>query len=266
MDWSLLLLRAALLCYVLGFLVTFVPLLTGAHRPPPLTGWMVLLGAGLHTAALVALGVRLGRCPLETLPEVLSAVAWASVLVYLGVAWRYRLAVLHIIVLPLVLVVLFISNLLPAGFMPVSEGLRIPVLRVHLTAIILAVAGLLVTFAASLVYVLVDRTLKLKRPARFFLSLPSLEKCDAVGQASLLWAFPLLTFGIITGAIVSASLYGTFWAWQPRENLAILAWAILGTVLVARLGWGWRGRKPAILTLCGVCALLMRMIGVYLGA
>ena len=46
------------------------------------------------------------------------------------------------------------------------------------------------------------------------------------GQASLLWAFPLLTFGIITGAIVSASLYGTFWAWQPRENLAILAWAM----------------------------------------
>jgi ABC-type transport system involved in cytochrome c biogenesis permease subunit len=266
MDWSLILLRAALLIYILGFLATFVPLLTGVPRPPRLTGWLVGAGAVLHTAAVVALGVRLGRCPLETLPEVLSAVAWASVLVYLGVAWRYRLAVLHLIVLPMVLVVLFISNLLPPGFMPVSEGLRVPALRIHLTAIILAVAGLLVTFAASLVYVLVDRTLKLKRPTRFFMALPSLEKCDAIGQASLLWAFPLLTFGIITGAIVSASLYGTFWTWQPRENLAILAWAILASVVVARVGWGWRGRKPAILTLFGVCALLLRMIGVYLGA
>ncbi len=266
MDWSLLLLRAALLFYVLGLIVTFVPLLTGAHRPPRLTDWLVGAGAGLHTAAVVALGVRLGRCPLESLPEVLSAVAWTSVIVYLVVAWRYRLAVLHLIVLPLVLVVLFISNLLPQGFMPVSEGLRAPVLRVHLTAIILAVAGLFVTFAASLVYVLVDRTLKLKRPARFFLTLPSLEKCDAVGQVSLLWAFPLLTFGIISGAVVSASLYGTYWAWQPRENLAILAWGILAIVVVARLAWGWRGRKPAILTLCGVGAILLRMIGAYLGA
>ena len=29
-----------------------------------------------------------------------------------------------------------------------------------------------------------------------------------------------------------------------RETLAVLSWLTLGAVVVARLGWGWRGRLP----------------------
>jgi ABC-type uncharacterized transport system permease subunit len=129
--------------------------------------------------------------------------------------------------------------------------------------IVLAVAALFLAFATSLVYVLIDRALKSKRPARFFLRLPSLERCDVVARTALLWAFPVLTLGIITGAIASAALGNAAWAWHPRETLAILAWVILGIVVVARLGWGWRGRNAALLTITGFTALLLRMLGVY---
>ncbi|MGH2670015.1 MAG: cytochrome c biogenesis protein CcsA, partial [bacterium] len=120
-----------------------------------------------------------------------------------------------------------------------------------------------VSFAASLAYLLVDRALKAKRPARFVTRLPSLERCDSVGRISLLWAYPLLTLGIVTGAVASAASRHTFWAWQPNETLAVLAWAILGVVVLARLGWGWRGRSSAILTIVGISSLLLRMLGVY---
>lgn len=263
MNLSLILLRAALAFYCLGFLNTFVPLLTRFRRGIPLTAWLAGMGAAAHTAALVALGLALDRCPLATPPEVLSVLAWAAILIYLGTYWLCRLEVLHVIILPLVLVVMFVSNLLPEAVVPVPESLQRSVVRVHLTVIVLAVAALFVTFAASLAYVLVDRALKAKRPARFVTRLPSLESCDRVGRVSLLWAYPLLTLGIITGAVASAAINHTFWAWQPRETLAVLAWAILGAVVVARLGWGWRGRSPAILTIIGISAVLLRMLGVY---
>jgi len=262
MNWSLLLLRVALLFYALAFVATFVPVLSGSRRTVRVTPWLAAAGVLAHTGALLALGLALGRCPLGTLPEVLSVLAWAVVLVYLGMVWRYRLEVLHAIILPLVLVVLFVSNVLPEEVVPIAAPLR-PWLRpLHLTVIIFGMAALFVTFAASLVYVLVDRALKAKRPARFFLALPSLETSESVGRTSLFWAYPLLTLGIVTGAIYSAGLTGHFWSWRSRETLAVLAWLILGVVVVARLAWGWRGRKAAILTIVGFAAVFLRMLGI----
>jgi ABC-type transport system involved in cytochrome c biogenesis permease subunit len=84
-----------------------------------------------------------------------------------------------------------------------------------------------------------------------------------VGRVSLLWAFPLLTLGIITGATVSASINRTFWTWQAKETLAVMAWVILAVVLILRLGWGWRGRNAALLTIVAFFAVLLRMMGVY---
>ena len=262
MDWSLFLLRIALLAYTLGFLTALIPLLSSGRRAVGFTPWLAAAGALAHSGAIIALGFSLGRCPLATLPEVLSALAWAAILVYL-VAWiRYRLDVLHIIVLPLAIVVLFVSKAVPQDVIPLAEQIRPSVLRLHLTAIIFGVAALFITFAASLVFILVDRALKAKRRARFFLALPSLERCDHIGQMSLSWAFPLLTLGIITGAVVKAGETGTLWSWEPRETLSVIAWAILAVVLVARLGWGWRGRKAAILTIVGFTAVFLRMLGV----
>jgi ABC-type uncharacterized transport system permease subunit len=261
MDWSLILLRAALVLYALAFLNTFVPV-SNRRRTVRFTPWLAGLGALAHTGALWALGLSLGRCPLGTLPEVLSVLAWTTVLVYLAIVRLFHLEVLHAIILPLVLVVLFISDLLPGQVVPITSPLR-PWLRpLHVFVIVLGLAALFITFAASLVYVLVDRSLKAKRLPRFFLALPSLERCERVGRTSLFWAFPLLTLGIVTGAIVSAGLTGHYWTWQPRETLAVLAWMILGAVVVARLGWGWRGRKAAILTIVGFAALFLRMLGI----
>ncbi len=158
---------------------------------------------------------------------------------------------------------LFVSGLLPEEVIPISPTLKPSLLRLHLTVIIFALAGLSLTFAASVGYLLLDRALKSKRPRRFVHKLPSLEICDSVGQMALLWAFPLMTLGIVTGALVSASGHRGLFTWEPRETLAVIAWVILGIVVAARLGWGWRGRNAAILTIVGFGASLLRMLGIF---
>lgn len=262
MDVSLVLLRTALTLYTLAFISSFVPHLARL-KTGRLTPFLALAGWIAHTAALWALGIGLQRCPLGTVPEILSALSWSVILVYLAVFWRYRLEVLHVVILPLVLVVQFVSGLLPEDLIPVAAPLRPSLLRFHLTVILFAVAALFITFAASLAYVLLDRALKAKRGGRLYPKLPSLEQCDAVGRMSLLWAFPLMTLGIVTGAIASASINHTFWTWQAKETLAVIAWAILAVVMALRLGWGWRGRNAALLTIVAFFAVLLRMLGVY---
>lgn len=263
MEAGLACLRAALLFYALGFLAALASLVSsGRRRTAAFAPGLAAAGAACHTAALLALGWSQQRCPLSTLPEVLSALSWASVLIYLAVFWRYRIDVLHVTILPLSIVVLGISKIMPGEVLPVATSMQAPLRYLHLTTIILGVGTLFITFAASLIYVIIDRGLKAKRPARFFASLPSLEGCDRVGRVSLIWAHSLLTFGIVTGAAVNESLTGSPWAWQPKETLAVLAWALLGVVLAARLGWGWRGRKAALLTILGFGMVFLRMLGI----
>lgn len=260
MDWALVGLRTALLFYAAGFASALARLLRGARAPSRLTPWLAGAGAASHTLALFVLGATLRRCPLGTAPEVLSAIAWASVLMTLAAWWRFRAEILFLIVLPLAIVVLSISKVVPGELLPVTETLRLPIGRFHISSVVLGFAALSVTFAASVLYVVVNRALKMKRPAGFFRSLPSLEGCDRIGRLSLMWAFPLLTLGIVTGAIYSESQTGSPWTWQPRETLAILSWIVLGIVVVARLGWGWRGRRAAWLTIFGFALVFLRLL------
>jgi len=259
---ALVLMRAALVIYAAGFVTALAAVLREGTRAARWTPRLAAAGALFHTAGMLSLGWGLQRCPLGTLPEVLAALAWVAVLIYLFVWWRYRVEVLHLVILPLAMIVLIISKILPDEMIPVGPTMQQSLLRIHLGAIIFGVGALFVTFAASLVYLVVDRALKAKRPARYFRTLPSLAGCDRMGRLSLLFAFPLLTFGIVTGAVVNDAKYGTPWAWQANETLAILAWLLLAVVVVARIGWGWRGRKPALLTLVGFGLVFLRMLGV----
>jgi ABC-type uncharacterized transport system permease subunit len=260
-DWALIGLRAALLLYAAGFASALAPLLAGRRGPSRVTPWLACAGLACHTLALFILGGTLRRCPLGTPPEILSAVAWASVLVALAVWWRFRVEILSLVVLPFAVVVLSIAKVVPGVMLPVPDHLRMPIRQFHVGSVVLGVAALTVSFGAGLMYVIVDRALKSKRPAVYFRALPPLEGCDRIGLLSLMWAYPLLTLGIVTGAIYSESLTGSPWTWQTRENLAILAWIILGIVVIARLGWGWRGRRAALLTILGFGLVFLRLLG-----
>lgn len=261
MDAAVILFRAAVLLYAAGFLTALIAVFRDGSRVGRLTVSLAAAGAACHTGGLVALAVSLGRCPLGSLPEVLAMLAWASILIYLGVFWRYRLPVLHLVVLPLELIVLLVSDILPGTLFPVGEAIEGTLFRLHLGVIVVGLAALTLTFAAAVAYLLVDAALKSKKPSRSIRALPSLDACDRLGRLTLLCGFPLLTFGIVTGAVINAAKYGHAWPAQPREVVALLAWLLLAVVVVAREGWGWRGRKSALLTLAGFALVFLRMVG-----
>jgi ABC-type uncharacterized transport system permease subunit len=188
----------------------------------------------------------------------LSFLCWTAILVYLLSYYRYRMESLNLIIPFLVLVLMLITALLPAGTLRVEEG-RSPLDKFHVVVAILGVSMLFVTFAASLIYLVLDLGLKKKRPLLSVLQLPPLEMCDRVGFHSLIACFTLLTLGVITGAIASAGGTDASFPWR-REGASILAWVILAVILIARLTRGWRGRRAAILTIIAFAGILIRML------
>jgi ABC-type uncharacterized transport system permease subunit len=265
MNTALILLRAALVCYAAGFAAAWIPMFREQRHEGRWAAWFAMAGLGCHTLSLLKQTLAQHRFPLGTGGEVLATCAWASVVLALGVGWKGRPGILYLIVLPFAIVVLLLSKILPGEVVPLAQSLKLTATILHVSVIVAAMAVLSLTFAAGVAYLYIDRALKAKRPSRWFRTLPSLEGCDRLGRRSLLLGFSVLTLGLMTGALVNRSLTGTLWTWQPKETLAILAWALLGVVVAARVGYGWRGRKAAILTLIGFGLVFLRLLGFGLG-
>lgn len=263
---DLLFLRLTLGVYLAATLAAFAALLGQRGLWARVVPGLIGAGCATHLTALVARGVLTGRCPLHTSGEVVSFLSLAGMLIFLLGFYRRGLQVLSVVVLPLALVLAFVSNLLPAETLPVAgQGLD-HLLTVHVAISALGAAALFLPFAGSLLYLWQEHALKRKGGARVLrLRLPALETCDSLVYGSLVLGFLLLTLSIITGALWKASSpRQAFWLWEQGETLALLAWGIFGALLAARLVAGWRGRKAAYWVLAGVTALLLRMVGLSL--
>jgi cytochrome c-type biogenesis protein CcsB len=78
--------------------------------------------------------------------------------------------------------------------------------------------------------------------------------------------FPLLTIGILSGAVWANEAWGSYWSWDPKETWALLTWLVFAIYLHTRLTKGWEGKKPALIASLGfitvwVCYLGVNLIG-----
>nr|YP_011006185.1 Cytochrome c biogenesis protein [Dictyotopsis propagulifera]WAM63189.1 Cytochrome c biogenesis protein [Dictyotopsis propagulifera] len=100
-------------------------------------------------------------------------------------------------------------------------------------------------------------------------SLPSsdfLLILDAWSYKSIGLGFPLLTIGIIAGAVWANEAWGSYWSWDPKETWALITWLIFAAYLHVRLTKGWSGQGPAILASIGFFFIWVCYLGVnFLG-
>jgi ABC-type uncharacterized transport system permease subunit len=116
----------------------------------------------------------------------------------------------------------------------------------HIALIFTGYAALVLSFGASLLYLIQERSLKAKRPG-ILSRLPALEVIDEIGFRSLLLGFPFMTLGLIAGTVVAQSTYGRIDLLDPKILLSILMWAVYLVLLFTRWSAGWRGRRAAYL-------------------
>jgi ABC-type transport system involved in cytochrome c biogenesis permease subunit len=76
--------------------------------------------------------------------------------------------------------------------------------------------------------------------------------------------FPLLTLGIITGALSAEFSRGAYLNWNPEQTWALVTWVFYFVVLMGRLTVGWRAKRAAYLTIIGFAGVILTLIGVVL--
>nr|YP_005352997.1 cytochrome c heme attachment protein [Mankyua chejuensis]ADZ48029.1 cytochrome c heme attachment protein [Mankyua chejuensis]AJJ48660.1 cytochrome c biogenesis protein [Mankyua chejuensis] len=81
--------------------------------------------------------------------------------------------------------------------------------------------------------------------------------------------FPLLTVGILSGAVWANEAWGSYWSWDPKETWAFITWLAYAIYLHTRMTKGWQEKGSAIVASLGfflvwICYLGVNLLGIGL--
>ncbi|MEI6126321.1 MAG: c-type cytochrome biogenesis protein CcsB [Pseudomonadota bacterium] len=232
---------------------------------------VAILGVAVQT---VGLGLRWyesyqaghGHVPLSNLYESLVSLSWTTVLVYLGIEYRYKTRALGVLIFPIVSIALAYASLSPNiadEIEPLVPALQSNWLTYHVITCFLSYSAFAISFGASLVYLFKQKKAAAPSAAEqggdHALSIKTL---DDIIYKTVSIGFLLLSIGIITGAVWANYAWGSYWSWDPKETWSLITWFIYASFIHARMTRGWRGKRIAMLSIFGFACVLFTFLGV----
>ncbi|MFH1350139.1 MAG: c-type cytochrome biogenesis protein CcsB [Pseudomonadota bacterium] len=225
---------------------------------------ILFAGFIFHTLYLGHQYYTLGTAPVLNLKSALSFFSWTIIGAYLIFQLRFKLMVFGSFIAPLAAILMIISATIPGMEMVVKPVFKSMWLTVHVGTIFIGNGLFALAFVAAIMYLIQEHQIKRKRFGSFYSRLPSLETLDSINYHSLMYGFPFLTLGMITGAIYAQYALGTYWQWDPKEVWSLITWLFYAALLHERLAVGWRGRRAAIMSIFCFLILIFTFIGASL--
>jgi cytochrome c-type biogenesis protein CcsB len=225
---------------------------------------IVSIGFVSHTLTLITRYAEAGHTPVTNLYESLSFFAWMIMGVLLIVNLKYKVKILGAFITPIALILMVFAFTLPREILPLAPVLRSFWHPLHVVFAFLGNAIFALAFCCGVMYLIQEKQLKSKKLGAITKRLPPLKVLDDLNYQSLKFGFPLLTLGIITGAVWANYAWGRYWDWDPKETWSLITWLLYAALLHQRLTVGWRGRKAAIMAIVGFLAVLFTFLGVNL--
>ena len=260
--------NGALLVYIIAFVWYLLFVATRKQTVGRVAFWIILIGFVVHLAGLVirwreSYATGYGYIPLSNMYESLVFFSWAIVLIYLIVDIRYRQRTIGVIAAPLAAIAIAVTSLvpgIPSGIRPLIPALQSNWLAIHVITCFLGYAAFAIAFGISVAYMIqLKRETSPRGPIRW---LPTSQVLDDINYKSIVIGFPMLTLGIITGAAWASYAWGSYWSWDPKETWSLITWFIYAAFLHARYSRAWRGKKTALLSIGGFCAVIFTYFGV----
>src|SRR5215831_19250778 len=256
-------LRVALGCYAVGLLYALVALTRANDLLNKIALHAAYLGMVFHLVSLIDSILLTGQLTLASVHNAESVLGFLIMVVFLVVYLIYQTTSPGIVVFPLVFLLTFVAATGQQPFLITSPGLRTGWLFAHIALIFTGYAALVLSFGASLLYLLQENSLKSKNPSRIFSRLPALQVIDEIGYRSLLLGFPFMTLGLIAGSVVAETTYGRMNFLDPKVTLSLLMWAVYMIMLYMRWNSGWRGRRAAYLAAGTFVAAIVAWVANY---
>lgn len=253
--------------------------------------WLRNVGATLAIAGCAAQFVQLvirftstGIWPLLNLYGSLSLFGAMAVLIFIIFAFRYKLWFVGGFVIAIAAIALAYGVTWNEGTMPAVPSLQSYWAKVHVPIVVTSYAAFLLSFVLSTVYLVkfyvqrsiatggsidvgTDGTLSTTGGANAPLAawlntLPELPQLDVLTYRAIAVGLPLLTLGIITGALWAHEAWGAYWQWDPKETAALASWIVYAIFMHLHTRNAWRGMRCAWISVLGFATVVFCYLGV----
>lgn len=229
--------------------------------------------------------IESGYFPLSNLYESLMFLTWGLLFSAIYLESKTNLYLIGAIVSPISLFIVSFSTLsLPQDMQkaaPLVPALKSNWLMMHVSVMMISYSTLIIGSLLAILYLVLIKTQQKKHSLKDFafanleLTFPKstnstnfnlLETLDNLSYRTIGFGFPLLTIGIIAGAVWANEAWGTYWSWDPKETWALITWLVFAAYLHARITKSWTGEKPAYLAALGFVVVWICYLGVnFLG-
>lgn len=218
-----------------------------------------------------------GYFPLSNLYESLLFLSWCLINGYILIEKKSNSSLSGLLITPIAALLCgFATYTLPNEMqkaIPLVPALQSNWLMMHVSMMMLSYATLILGSTLSILYVLLWSFVSLSQKSLFSFSklkFPSrnllLNNLDLWSYRTIGLGFPLLTIGIIAGAVWANEAWGSYWSWDPKETWALITWLIFAAYLHARIIRGWKGHKAAFVASTGFIIIWICYLGVnFLG-
>lgn len=222
------------------------------NRPSSLLLW---LGFAFHTAALaLRIWQSPSHVPFLSMDDAALFFTWGVALNYALLDLLHPVKIAGVFLIPLLVVFLLGTVAAPKATLdvPALSGSR---LVFHIIFAYASYGLFALSFISAVMYLLQEKQLRDKSFFVFFYRLPPLDVLDKFGQRFIEAGYPLLTIGLVAGAMW-ANVAWKAWFGEWKVIWSVLTWAVYGIYLLARVALGWRGRRAAYLSIAGFLAVV----------
>ncbi|HHT9126650.1 MAG TPA: cytochrome c biogenesis protein CcsA [Candidatus Brocadiia bacterium] len=226
--------------------------------------WLLYAAAISHTGLTVLRWVEEGKPPFQNKYECLSWFAWSNVLTYIYVQRRWRrVSFPGVFVTVLSIAAMFIAlHKYDPAVVPLAPALQSKWYIWHVLIAFFSYAVFVVGCSIELSYLFMRLSNWLGKSWEYFgLPASEVEPFHRLTFKLILVGFPLLTFGIGSGAAWADEAWGRYWSWDPFEILTLITWTAFALYLHAMAVPKWRNVLGSVFNVLGFACMIVTFMG-----
>ena len=208
--------------------------------------------------------------PLSNLYESLIFLSWSLTIGYFLIPTKSKFLVGAIIAPSAFFVNAFASLTLPDNLKistPLVPALQSNWLMMHVTMMIISYSMLIVGSLFSIaILILSESQFSIQSEVNQIPNQNQLQETlklfDNLSYRTIGFGFPLLTIGILSGAVWANQAWGSYWSWDPKETWALITWFIFAIYFHFRFNKKLSGKQPALIASIGFIFLWICYLGV----
>lgn len=180
--------------------------------------------AVLQSMAFFQRWIASGHPPLSGMYDSLMLFSLALIVSYLVFTKFYKINGINILISILEVIFISYANMQDKSIMPLVPVLKSNWLVFHVFVYMIGYGLMTVAFFTAIGYFwckLIGKENKLELTDSF----------NKITYKIVSVGFPMITLGIITGAVWANRTWGSYWSWDPKETSALITWLIYAIYL-----------------------------------